>query len=173
MSGGWERGMLDCPKLVVDSTTYTGRVIDELCHPDNAGAFMGGVRGQEGEPSGGLGHVRTARQRRHGLHWPQLSGHDHGDAVACGHVFVRTGLAADGNLDMSSASKNFATELPEEIEASIPVIVSFGRTFLNEVIRLSICVGSNGSVSGMLTLAVLTMFLADPNPAPTPIPLPF
>lgn len=72
-----------------------------------------------------------------------------------------------------SSSNNLATKLLEKIAASVPAIVSFGRTFLNEVITWGVCAGRNGGVRGMLTLAVLTMFLADPNPTPTPTPLPF
>jgi hypothetical protein len=77
-------------------------------------------------------------------------------------------------------SNNMAAELetiqpPMTPGASIYVITSFGREFLNGVIRLGVCAGSGGGLSGALfTLAVLAMLFGEnPGPTPTPIPLPF
>jgi hypothetical protein len=71
---------------------------------------------------------------------------------------------------MTSTSNNLLAEVSDSTGASIPAIVPFGRAFLNEVIRWGVCAGSTVSVSGMLMLTVLVIFLADPNPAPTPLP---
>jgi hypothetical protein len=79
------------------------------------------------------------------------------------------------------SSSNLTAELVETIRppmipgASIHAIASFGRKFLSEVIRLGVCAGSGGGLSGALfTLAVLAMlFGGDPGPTPTPTPLPF
>jgi hypothetical protein len=77
-------------------------------------------------------------------------------------------------------SNNLAAELetirpPMIPGVSIYAIASFWRTFLNRLIRLGVCAGSGGGLSGaLLTLAVLAMlFDGDPGPTPTPIPLPF
>ncbi|MBV9139621.1 MAG: hypothetical protein JO115_01640 [Pseudonocardiales bacterium] len=64
------------------------------------------------------------------------------------------------------------TELPAETGAPIPAIVSFGRTFLHEVIRLSVCAVSRGGVCVvLLALAVLTILtIGQPPPNPNPNP---
>lgn len=69
-------------------------------------------------------------------------------------------------------SNNLATALRDKVAALIHVIVSFGRTFLNAVIRFGVCAVSNGGVSGaLLTLAVLTILITrQPNPNPVPSP---
>lgn len=82
-------------------------------------------------------------------------------------------MAADGIRDMSSSSNNLTAELLDKVEALILAIVSSGRTFFGDLISWGVSAGSNGGVRGMLTLAMLMIFLADPNPAPTPNPLPF
>jgi hypothetical protein len=83
---------------------------------------------------------------------------------------------------MLSASNNLGTELVERTGLPTPVAVSFSRTLLNKLIKWSVCAGSTAGVIGMLTLVVLAIFLADPNPvifladpnpAPSPTPLPF
>jgi len=74
------------------------------------------------------------------------------------------------------SSNSLATELLKEIETSIHVMISLGRTSLVEVIRWGVCAGSGGGVSGItLMLVVLTILITgDPNPpSPTPTPLPF
>lgn len=73
------------------------------------------------------------------------------------------------------SSKNLVTESLGKVGASIHVIVSFGRSFLNEVISLRLCAGIGGGVSGaLLTFAVLAILTAgQPTPTPTPAPLPF
>jgi hypothetical protein len=71
------------------------------------------------------------------------------------------------------SSNSLATELLKEIETSIHVMISLGRTSLVEVIRWGVC---GGGVSGItLMLIVLTILITgDPNPpSPTPTPLPF
>jgi hypothetical protein len=78
-------------------------------------------------------------------------------------------------------SSNLTAELVETNRppmtpgVSIHAITSFGRRFFNEVIRLGVCAGSGGGLSGvLLVLAVLIMlFDGDPSPTPTPVPLPF
>jgi hypothetical protein len=71
-------------------------------------------------------------------------------------------------------ANNLTSELLEKMGLLIQTVVSIGRTFLSEVIRLSVCAGSGGVGRALLTLAVFTILCAgDPTPTPTPTPIPF
>lgn len=83
--------------------------------------------------------------------------------------FALDDLVMTGASDM--LSKNLTAELRDRIGVLIHVIVSFGRAFLNKMIRLGVCAVSSGGVSGaLLTLAVLTILTRQPNPTPVPSP---
>jgi hypothetical protein len=66
-------------------------------------------------------------------------------------------------------------KLLQKIRTPIHEVASFGRSFLNQVVKLSVCAGSGSSLNvTMITLAVLTILChGDPYPTPTPTPIPF
>jgi len=68
--------------------------------------------------------------------------------------------------------KNLAIELRDNGGAPMHAIVSFGRVFLHEMIRLGVRVAGGGGVSMvLLTLAVLIFLTSgQPNPSPNPNP---
>ncbi len=70
------------------------------------------------------------------------------------------------------SSHNLTTELLKKMGASRHAVISFVRTFLNEVICLGFCAGRG--VSGtLLTLAVLTILFAGDHSLAPPPPVPF